>query len=292
MMCGRSRSDTRMNGVVPLWTDIMHLEVQCRHHLVWDLHPFGIDRGHQMRLDTQPRRRPRLPNVLHHHLERPQRTPRPCLADLAEQPMLDRIPFRRACRVVTHRDTQPEAIGHLHLQPLLPHSRPRTIAAATIRFDQQSRGSWKALLHLTRTLLRNSVHSKGCRVRRLPNVDRPAIVLPIIDPVWHGSTNGILRKIMRIDHLSLLTPDLASVLEVPNQLFLLGVDADHRLVGRLMHRSLSQDLLKLLVSLRMLLTRRLFDVGAQAVALLTEQAANNWLADKMTSLVQLSANVA
>ncbi len=97
---------------------------------------------------------------------------------------------------------------------------------------------------------------------------------------------------MGIDHLSLLTPDLASVLEVPNQLFLFGVDADHRLVGPLMHRSLSQELLELLVSLRMLLARRLFDVGAQAVALPTEQAANNWLADKMTSLVQLSANVA
>jgi hypothetical protein len=58
---------------------------------------------------------------------------------------------------------------------------------------------------------------------------------------------------MRIHHLSLLTPDLPRVLEVPHQFFLFGIHADGGMAGCLMCRSLGLQVLKLRVSLGMLL---------------------------------------
>lgn len=88
---------------------------------------------------------------------------------------------------------------------------------------------------------------------------------------------------MRIHHFRFLTPDLARILEVANQFFLLGIHADAGLAAGLMRRSLSLDVLKLLVTLGMLLACRLLTVGAQTIALLSEQATNDRFADAMTA---------
>jgi hypothetical protein len=114
----------------------------------------------------------------------------------------------------------------------------------------------------------------------------------VIDAVRHGSTKGILRKVMCIYHLGFLTPDLSRVLEVSDQLLLLRIHANDGMTGGLMGRSLSLQMLKLLVALRMLLPCRLFAVGSQTVALLAQQAANDGLTHVMTALLELLANVA
>ena len=281
-----------MDGVVPLRTDFVALDRQRRHHLVWDLRARGIDGGHEVRLDAQPGRRPRLLEILHYQLERAQWTACPRLADLTEQAVFDRVPFRCPRRIMTHRYRQPEAIRHLRLQPLLPYARPRAVAAPTIGFDQHVRSTSIALSQLGGTPVRDIVYRAGRRIARLPNIHRPTVVLEVVNAIRHRATQRILRKVMHIHDLRCLAPDLPHVLEIADQLFLLGVHTDHRLTSCLMRRALGMDLRKLLVALGMLLFRRLFAVGAQTVALVPEQAANHGLTDSMTALLQLLANVA
>ena len=75
------------------------------------------------------------------------------------------------------RHPQPKAIRHLRLQRVFPHPRAGAVAAATIRFDQQLGGVRKMLAQLGSTPVCNRVDRKLRRIRRLPDVDRPVIVL-------------------------------------------------------------------------------------------------------------------
>src|SRR5919202_4446527 len=111
-------------------------------------------------------------------------------------------------------------------------------------------------------------------------------------PPGHCPGMGVLWKVMRLHDLGLLTPDLPGVLEVADQLFFLGVHADHWLPRRLMHHPLGVQMLELLVPLRMLRAGVLHAVCAQAVAVRPQQAANDGLTDEMTALIQLLANIA
>jgi len=47
----------------------------------------------------------------------------PVLANLAEEPVLDGVPFRGARRIVAHGDGECEVVGELCLQEVLPRSQ-------------------------------------------------------------------------------------------------------------------------------------------------------------------------
>ena len=128
--------------------------------------------------------------------------------------MFDQIPFRSTRWIVAHGHGEVQCIGHLDLQLLLPHAGTGTIATTAIGFDQQARGLRKALPEFTPTPVGNIVDRKGGGIRRLPHVDGPPIVAHVVNAIGDRTPNGILRKIVRIDHLRLLTPDLPRVLEV------------------------------------------------------------------------------
>src|ERR1700694_4629036 len=109
------RLSARANGVVPLWTDLMRLQVQGGHLFVGNFETRWVVVRDQACLHGQARLRGRLTNVSQRELEGAQRTTRPGLADLAEQSVLNRIPFGGAGRIMADRDGQAKAIGHLRL---------------------------------------------------------------------------------------------------------------------------------------------------------------------------------
>src|SRR5437899_5606748 len=76
-----------------------------------------------------------MANEVHHGFIILQRLPLPIAADVAEQAMLNRIPFRRSRRVVCHRDSNSPAIGQL-LQLPSPRPHARVVAAAAVRLQK------------------------------------------------------------------------------------------------------------------------------------------------------------
>jgi hypothetical protein len=74
-----------------------------------------------------------------------QRLGCPVPADLAEQTVLDGIPFGGAGRVVRNGDAESQAVAQLPLDLLLPGATLRPIAAARIGQDQDVAGLWIAL---------------------------------------------------------------------------------------------------------------------------------------------------
>ena len=85
--------------------------------------------GHEMTFDPQTRLGFGLSNQAQDGFITVQRLPSPMFADFAEEPMLNRIPFRSACGVMAHGDFQLKWISDLLLRayfqartraPLLP----------------------------------------------------------------------------------------------------------------------------------------------------------------------------
>src|SRR5215207_7372791 len=290
LRCG-SPSGARVNGVVPLRTHLMRLEREGGHLYIAHLDPCLVYRGDQMRLNLQSRRSSRVVDVVHRHLKRPQRTSRPGLADFTKQPMFHRVPFRGTRRIMTDRNRQTQTIGNLLLQLLFPDPRAGAVAPTAIRFDQQARGVWKALTQFGRAPMGNAVNRKCRCIGRLPNIHRPTVSTQIVDSVRHRPSECVVGKIMGIDNLSLLTPDLPTVLEVADQLLLFGIHTDHWLPAVEMNRALGSNVLELGIPLRMLLAGLLLAIGPQAVALRAQQATDHRLTDGMTTSGQRLSNV-
>jgi hypothetical protein len=119
------------------------------------------------------------------------------------------------------------------------------------------------------------VHGKRGCISRLTDVDRASVVLEVIDAIGYSTTNGVSSEIVYIDFLWGLAPDATRVLEVADQLFLLGIDAQNRLSHSLMAIPLVNDVFKLAISFRMLLVCSHLDVGTKSIVMLFEQTADH-----------------
>ena len=126
----------------------MKLKIQPRHFRCRDGDPGHVGGGNQMRLNHQPGLGGRGGNIVGDQCKGAEGTPCPCLADLAEQTMLNRVPFRGTGGVVTDGHRQAQTIGHLHLKLVRPDTGTRAITATTIRFNQQVCGVGIAFMQL------------------------------------------------------------------------------------------------------------------------------------------------
>src|SRR2546426_1244865 len=84
----------------------------------------------QFRLDSQTGRGPRMANQRDDCFKGAERTPAPVLRDVAEEAVVDLVPFARARRGVRDADAEAEGIGRA-LETLLP--RPGAIGIAAAR---------------------------------------------------------------------------------------------------------------------------------------------------------------
>ena len=151
---------------------------------------------------------------------------------------------------MAHRHAEPIAIAKLLLQVELKAASPSAITASRIRQDQEFVGMREACSPLIFPPTGQSSDGKLWRIGGGPHIDRATIVADIIDPIGNGSQEGIVWKVMHIDRLCFLTPGSPSILEVANQLFLLGIHADDRRACRLKDLSLARNDLKLRRAIR------------------------------------------
>ena len=106
----------------------------CIKHILGEFGWLSLSRAPQTQLFVRSTDFTRFPDAEAEAIcERPAA---PVLRDVAEQPVLDLVPLRRAGRIVVDTDDEPGLVGQL-LQFDLPEPHSRTIRAAAVRRDCQ-----------------------------------------------------------------------------------------------------------------------------------------------------------
>ncbi len=133
----------------------------------------------------QPFLRPRRTDQIDHHLRGGQRNAPPVARDVAEQAMLDFIPFAGARRIMADLDNPAGGIGE-PLQFQLPQPCAMAITPPTVRRDEHPRRGGIARAPQVGPPLLNGVHGKLGRILRDADRDPGVGVREVIHPVGNG----------------------------------------------------------------------------------------------------------
>jgi hypothetical protein len=174
------------------------------------------------------------------------------------------------------------------LQFPLPKSHPRTVAATGIGGDQESFGFRIAWASHPPPPPADAFHGKGRRIM-IHSHTHPADIPPqIVDPVgshlalfWFANLEVVNPNLLR---LALELPLTSSILEIPHQLFLLGVYRDHRFALLQIPLSFAVDVVKLFISIRVLAALQRLLVGLQTVIQIVKQFGHGLIADTVALL--------
>ena len=102
-----------------------------------------------------------------------------------------------------------------------------TVAAAAVGQDEQSAGTAVAQSAFALPPAGNAMSGKGRRIVRDADEDRAAVGQQIVNAVGNRDAEGVGAKVMIVDPRGRAVPFSAGVLEVTDQLALLGIHADH-----------------------------------------------------------------
>ena len=187
---------------------------------------------------------------------------------------------------------QSELIGQQCLHLLLPHTWAIAITAARVTHDEQLVSGREGRATDSAPPVSDPLDGKLGRIGRLTDIQIAAVVGQIVQAIRHGFTQGVLRKIMFVHGVRGLTPALARVLEVADQLFFLGVHADHGQTRLKKGLFLLLQIDKLLVSIRVRCARQAFDVDLQRIVQFAQQSSHGRMADFLTQLLTQMAQAA
>ena len=112
-------------------------------------------------------------------------------------------------------------------------------------------GTGKPLWQFMLTPMGQIINGKSRCISRLTNIHRGGVVLQVINTIQHGTPLGILWKIVAVHFERFLTPNLAGILKITDQFFLLGINTQTRLTGLLMLGAFLMNIVKLLITVRM-----------------------------------------
>ncbi len=128
-------------------------------------------------------------------------------------------------------DRYAEFVGEL-LQLAFPQTHARTIAAAAVRRNHQS--PRQRITNAANILPPTAygLHGEGRRVIVDPDIHPARVGCKIINPIGHGATEFRNQKVVHTHFFwrALRTPFPTGVLEIADELLLLRIDGDHRLV--------------------------------------------------------------
>ena len=150
--------------------------------------------------------------------------------DVAEQPVPDLVPLGGAGREVAHRDLQSRFRGEPG-QLRRPCRGPVAVGAAGVGGDQQLPRARVAGLPERVPPAADRFHGERRGVMVGADVHEPGIVPDVVHPVRDRRAAAGVREVMVPDPARVpLRPPLPALAGIqPDQLFLLGVDADHRI---------------------------------------------------------------
>jgi len=264
----------------------MSLKVQAAHNLIGNLAALLVYALDEKRPDLQSGLGGRAANAGQHRFKGTQRLASPVDTDGAKQPMLDRVSFGGTRRIVADRYFQSQLVGQLRLDLRLPQPRTPTVAPAPVTEHQQTGSLRKVLASKGLPPLDNHLHRKFSRVSRLADVHVPPVVVQVIKAIGNRLAEGVEFKIMVVDQFGFPAPTLSSIFEVADQLFFLGIHADHRPTVLQKEPLLAFDVLELGIPIRMLRASQALDVRLERIAQLLQQTAHRRRTRRMALVFQ------
>lgn len=176
--------------------------------------------------------------------------------------MFHGVPLRRARGVVRDVNRQSRLIGPA-LQLAFPKSTTRAVSAAGVRLDEDRLG-----LRITSPALRalpvpQRVDAEMARFGGGADADVSFVTRRVVDAVRHGSTLGVLAKVVGVHFVRGPRPFAAGVLEIADQFLLFRIDTERRATCFLELPSLALDVTELPVSIRMRRTGESLHVDAR-----------------------------
>jgi len=189
-------------------------------------------------------------------------------------------------------DRQSRLIGQ-GLQFGFPQPHPHPVAAAAIGRDQQPLGLGIAGLAELMPPAPDTFDGKGGGVAGDPEINPARVGGDVVDAIGRHLAQLRQDEIMHPDRLGLAfgAQLAASVLEVTNQLLLLGVDRNSRLAGGLERLHLGVDILELRVAIGVVRALTGLAVGLQAEPQTPQQPSDQLLACAETALGQRTGQI-
>src|SRR5512142_904749 len=242
---------SREDRVIPLAVELVPLDGQSLHLLVTDLSTRWVIALVQLRSDRQSGLRRRMPDQIHHHLPTHKGATPPVLGDVAEHPMLDRVPLARAGREVAHRDPQAGLIGEL-LQLHLPQPAAPPVGAAPIGRDQQPLRPWIDPAAHVPPPAPQRLHGELGGVVIDSHADPAGVGRLVVDAIGDRLPQVPLDEVVDLHLLGLPLglPCPAAVAELAHQFLLLGIDRHYGLPLPLERLDPPVDVLELGISIR------------------------------------------
>jgi hypothetical protein len=181
----------------------------------------------------------------------------PINADVAEKPILNRVPFGATWRIVTDSDSQSESITQFFLKIVLPGPEVVPVGATSVGKNQQTIG-----LRIGRPAVKppptfQAIDGKFRSIVGYSDRNIPGILAKVVDAEGNRHTFRV-AGVMRISFLWFSTPTFSLALEISYELFLFGINTDDRQSLAEVPGFEGRDVLKLFVSVRMLRSRLLF----------------------------------
>src|SRR5208283_2690382 len=199
------------------------------------------------------------------------------------------VPFAGSWRQMMDLDGYSEFIGEA-LQFKFPQSHARAVRSAAIGSDDQAARERIATTADVLPPSADRLNREGRRVVVDPDVDPARVSGQIINSIRHGATELLDQEIVHAHffRIALFAPLAAGVLEIADQLLLLGIDGYSRLV--LGHGCLDRvvDHTKLRVAVGIVSALARLAIGLQAELLLLQQLADNRMAELVPEFVEFS----
>src|SRR5438034_1022491 len=201
-------------------------------------------------------------NQLNNGLKRGERLPTPIDGNVGKESMLDLVPFAGGRRQVANGNGQAGLIGQvLHL--LLPEPTARAVGATPISHEEQFPTAGIQVAAHALPPASDALDGKLCGLMVDADIDEAAVVHQIVDAIRDGFPICDGEVIIDI-HGRLLRfglPFSPSLLEIPNQLFLLTIDGNDRLPCGFKSFAGAIDMLKLGIPVGMRSSSMLFLVA-------------------------------
>ena len=258
--------------VVPVAVEAVPGDRHGGERLVADLNAGGVRVGVQLGVDAQAGAGGGRGDGRDDDLVTGQGTAAPVHGDVGEQPVLDRVPLRGTGRKMTHRDIQarlPRQRGQLRL----PRAGAVPVRAARIRGDQQPGGVRIGGPASRVPPAAQGFHRERGGVVVGADVHPAGVRRHIVDPVRQRFVGRVAGEVVAVDahRFPGARPGPPGVLELPDQLLLLRVHADHRRSGIPVFLHLAGQVPELGVPVGMLHALQGLGVALQAEALPAQQ---------------------
>ena len=188
------------------------------------------------------------------------------MADEAEEAVFDFVPFARARREVSDSNLESGLVREA-LEFVLPEAYAWVVASSTIGGERECLCVGIRAFSDGVPPSADTLNGEFCSVAVDAEVDPASIVIDVIDAVWDDFAEFGNFKVVGADFfgLSFRAPFAPVVLEISDEFFLLGVDADDGFFLLLLCSHVVVDIFELCIAVGVVCSFSCLFVGLQAV---------------------------